>query len=357
MTPVKDEKTGKWQIQFWYKNSFGENKKTTKRGFSSKRDAIDWYMNFKLSQKGNLNMKFSNFVDIYINDMQNKIREHTWISKRQIIDTKILPYFKDKKICDISTSDIIKWQNEVQKLTNQQGNPYALTYLRSINSQLSCIFNHAVRYYNLRDNPVAKVHSMGKKKSKEMKFWTKEEYLKFAEAIMDKPMSYYAFECLYWLGVRIGELLALTPNDFNFEKNTVFINKSYQRIHGEDIITEPKTEQSIRTVAMPDFLADEMQDCINSIYGIKNDMRIFMITKSYLHHEMDRGTKSSGIKRIRIHDLRHSHISLLINMGFTAAEIGQRVGHTSTEITDTYIHLFPTVQTNMAERLNTERMM
>lgn len=195
MTPVRDKKTGKWFIQFWYKDSFGENKKTTKRGFKTKREAEEWYMNFKLSQKGNLNMKFSNFVDIYIDDMQNKIREHTWISKRQIIDTKILPYFKDKKICDISPNDIIKWQNEIQMLTNKQNEPYAPTYLRSINSQLSAIFNHAVRYYNLRDNPVAKVHSMGKKKSKEMKFWTKEEYLKFAEAIMDKPISYYAFEC------------------------------------------------------------------------------------------------------------------------------------------------------------------
>lgn len=162
---------------------------------------------------------------------------------------------------------------------------------------------------------------------------------------------------LYWLGIRTGELLALTPNDFNFENNTVSINKSYQRIHREDIITEPKTEQSIRTVAIPDFLADEMKDCIDSIYGIKNDMRIFMITKSYLHHEMDRGAKSADVKRIRIHDLRHSHISLLINIGFTSAEIGKRVGHTSTEITDTYIHMFPTVQTDMAKRLNIERMM
>lgn len=355
MKPVKDKKTGKWMIQYRYKNSLGENKKSTKRGFQTKRQAEEWYMNFKLSQKGNLNMKFSNFVDIYISDIQNKIRENTWISKRQIIDTKIMPYFKDKRMCDIKTSDIIKWQNEIQMLKNKQGNLYAPTYLRSINSQLSSIFNHAVRYYNMRDNPVAKVPSMGKKKSKEMLFWTKEEYMKFSEAIMDKSISFFAFELMFYTGIRCGELLALTPADFDFEKNTVSISKSYQRIHGEDIITEPKTEQSIRTITMPDFLADEMKDCINSIYGIKDDMRIFMITKSYLHHEMDRGAKSAGVKRIRIHDLRHSHISLLINMGFTAAEIGQRVGHTSTVITDTYIHLFPNVQTDIAKKLDMER--
>ena len=197
---------------------------------------------------------------------------------------------------------------------------------------------------------------MGKKKAKEMLFWTQEEYQRFSEAIMDKPLSYYSFEMLYWCGIRLGELLALTPSDFDFEKQTVAITKSYQRIHGKDVITEPKTEQSIRVVAMPDFLSEEINDCIKSIYGITKDMRIFCVTKSYLHHEMERGCKASGVKKIRIHDLRHSHISLLINMGFSASAIGKRVGHTSTEITDTYIHLFPTVQTEMAEMLNQERM-
>lgn len=93
-----------------------------------------------------------------------------------------------------------------------------------------------------------------------MQFWTKEEYLKFADAVMDKPMSYYAFEMLYWCGIRKGELLALTPGDFNFRKGTVSINKSYQRLHGEDVITSPKTRKSVRTIRMPEFLCDEMQD-------------------------------------------------------------------------------------------------
>ncbi len=68
------------------------------------------------------------------------------------------------------------------------------------------------------------------KKRKEMLFWTKEDYLKFADVMMDKPVSYYAFEMLYWSGMRLGELLALTPSDFDFQNNTVTINKSYQRL-------------------------------------------------------------------------------------------------------------------------------
>ena len=83
--------------------------------------------------------------------------------------------------------------------------------------------------------------------------------------------------------------------------------------------------------------------------------RLFTVTKSYLHHEMDRGAKEAGVKRIRIHDLRHSHISLLIDMGFTALAIADRVGHESIDITYRYAHLFPTRQVEMADKLDIER--
>ncbi len=179
--------------------------------------------------------------------------------------------------------------------------------------------------------------------------------MKFAEAIMDKPMSYYAFEMLYWCGIREGELLALTPADFNFEKRTVRINKTYQRIHGKDLITSPKTKKSVRTVEMPEFLCEEMQDYLKSLYRVQKNDRIFPITKSYLHHEMDRGAREAGVKRIRIHDLRHGHISLLIDMGFSAVAIADRVGHESIDITYRYAHLFPLRQIDMANKLNSER--
>lgn len=87
-------------------------------------------------------------------------------------------------------------------------------------------------------------------------------------------------------------------------------------------------------------------------YGLKKKDRIFSVTKSYLHHEMDRGAKAAGVKRIRIHDLRHSHISLLIDMGFSAVAIADRVGHESIEITYRYAHLFPSKQKEMANRLD-----
>ena len=170
--------------------------------------------------------------------------------------------------------------------------------------------------------------------------------------MMDKPISYYAFQMLYWTGIREGELLALTPADFDFEKGTVKISKTYQRIKGEDMITSPKTKKSNRTVQMPDFLCTEMQEFFDMQYGLKRKDRIFNITKSYLHHEMDRVSKAAGVKRIRIHDLRHSHISLLIDMGFSAVAIADRVGHESIEITYRYAHLFSSKQKEMAIKLD-----
>ena len=151
---------------------------------------------------------------------------------------------------------------------------------------------------------------MGNEERREMLFWTKEEYQKFAAEMMDKPVSFYAFEMLYWCGIREGELLALTPADFDFDRETVSISKSYQRIGGRDIITDQKTPKSNRTIKMPEFLCEEMQDYMKQLYRIGKIDRLFEVTKSYLHHEMDRGAKAAGVKRIRIHDLRRSRQDL-----------------------------------------------
>ena len=167
---------------------------------------------------------------------------------------------------------------------------------------------------------------------------TKDEYLLFIETLKDKPASYYAFETLYWCGLRLGEMLALTSADFDFERKIIHITKSFQRIKGEDIITPPKTEKGIRRVLMPDFYADKMHSYIESLRLNEND-RIFPFTKSYLHHEIRRGCATSGVKRIRIHGIRHSHISLLIDMGFSAVAIADRVGHESIDITYRYAHV------------------
>jgi len=355
MPPIKDKTTGKWKAYFRYTDWKGERQQKLKRGFSTKREALEWEREFLQQQAADLDMTFAAFVEIYSKDIKPRLRQSTWQTKENIIKTKLLPFFGNKPMSEIGAKDIIQWQNEMMKLKNPQGKPYTATYLKTLHNQVSAIFNHAVRFYELKSNPAAKAGSVGKKEATEMLFWTKDEFLKFIDVMMDKPISYYAFEMLYWCGIRMGELLALTAADFDFEKGTISINKSYQRLGGEDIITEPKTPKSNRLIKMPDFLCGEMQEYIKSLYKVNPSDRIFPITKSYLHHEMDRGSKGGGVKRIRIHDLRHSHVSLLIEMGFSAVAIADRVGHESIDITYRYAHLFPSRQTEMADKLNVER--
>ena len=352
MPVFKNEDNGTWYVMARYVNWKGERKQKCKRGFATKREAQEWERMFKLQTSSDLDMSFEAFTELYINDVKNRLKENTWLTKEHIIRTKILPYFGKLKISEISTKEIIAWQNEMLAYRDEKKKPYSQTYLKTLHNQLSAIFNHAVRYYELRSNPAAKVGNMGSEEHKEMLFWTKEEYKKFSFEMMDKPVSFYAFEMLYWCGIREGELLALTPADFNFDKETVTINKSYQRLKGQDVITSPKTKKSNRTIKMPQFLCEEMKEYLDMIYGLKKKDRIFTVTKSYLHHEMDRGAKAVGVKRIRIHDLRHSHISLLIDMGFSAVAIADRVGHESIDITYQYAHLFPSKQIEMAEKLD-----
>jgi len=308
MPACKDKAKGTWYASFYYEDWTGKKVKKMKRGFPTKREALEWERTFLQQQTADLEMTFENFVAVYVADMKGRIKENTWGTKEHILYKKLVPYFGKRKMCDIHSKEVIAWQNEMLGYRDKNGKPYSPVYLKTLHNQLSAVFNHAVRHYNLKVNPAAQAGNMGKPKGREMLFWTKAEYLKFAEAMMDKPLSYYAFEMLYWCGVREGELLALTPGDFDFEKQTVTISKSYQRIKGKDVITDPKTPKSNRVIQMPAFLCEEMRDYIKSLYGVKPTDRIFTVTKSYLHREMDRGAKEAGVKRIRIHDLRHPYV-------------------------------------------------
>ena len=216
MSVYKEEKTNTWRVIYRYTDWTGQRKQSQKRGFKTKREAQAWEREQMSKVTADLDMTFESFIKLYTQDMQSRIKENTWHTKENIINTKLLPYFKKRKISQITPKDIINWQNEMINHRDAKGKPYSPVYLKTLHNQLSAIFNHAVKYYGLRENPAAKVGNMGKSKSREMLFWTKEEYLKFAEVMMDKPVAYYAVEVLYWCGIREGELLALTPADFDF---------------------------------------------------------------------------------------------------------------------------------------------
>lgn len=241
-----------------------------------------------------------------------------------------------------------RWQNQL--MNSPKG--YSKTYLKTINSQLTCMINYAKRFYDLNTNPCGQAGSIGQAKAEEMDYWTYDEYIAFREGIKDKPLSYICFQVLYWTGMREGELLALTAADIDLVTKQIDINKTYQRLHGEDIITTPKTRKSKRKVPIPDFLCQELQEYITSRYMLAPNERLFPITKSFLSHEMESGCKNTGVKRIRIHDIRHSHASLLINQGCDALILADRLGHEKVSSTlNTYSHLFPHKQQELVSNL------
>ncbi|MDO5157190.1 MAG: Arm DNA-binding domain-containing protein, partial [Eubacteriales bacterium] len=145
---TKNVERNYWEVQFYYKDWQGIQRKKHKRGFKTKKEAIAWVEQFKLQQARNLDMKFSSFVEIYFADMEQRLRENTIRSKRYIVELKILPYFKEKKVAEITAADVRKWQN----ILMDKKNGYSQTYLKTINNQLSAIMNYAVNYYDLPRN-------------------------------------------------------------------------------------------------------------------------------------------------------------------------------------------------------------
>ena len=348
MPAYKDEKTGKWFAKFYYTNWQGIKKQKWKRGFATKKEALGFERDFLEKQSANPDMTFQNLYEIYMEDMAARLKQSTLLTKKTVLQTHILPFFGNKPINEIKASDVRRWQAKLMSSPNN----YSQTYLKKINTELNSIINYAKRFYDLNTNPCGKAGTIGKAKAEEMDYWTYDEYIAFREGVKDKSLSYICFEVLYWTGMREGELLALSPADIDLDNKTISINRTYQRIEGKDVFTSPKTRKSKRKIPIPDFLCQELSDYIQSRYMLDADERLFPVTKSYLSHEMIRGCKNTGVKKIRIHDIRHSHASLLINQGCDALMLADRLGHEKVSTTlNTYSHLFPHKQQELVHSL------
>lgn len=279
--------------------------------------------------------------------MEKRLRKTTMKQKEYVMNDKILPYFGKTPINEITAPMIRKWQGEMM----EKG--FKPTYLKTIHNQLSAILNYAVNFYDLRSNPCRKAGSMGKSKADERPYWTLEEFQKFSDAIMDKQDSWIAFQILFWTGMRIGELLALQVKDIDFEQGTLTVDESLTRLDGEDLITAPKTESSVRVITIHKELQEELKEYIATLYHVRPGTRLFAgRTKSFFEHEMERGIKLSGVKKITVHCTRHSHASMLVQMGVSPVEIAKRLGHGKVTTTiETYCHQSMDAQVKIADRL------
>lgn len=352
MPAYKDEKTGSWYAKFYYEGFLGERKTKFKRGFETKKEALDYEREFLVMQQGSVSMKLESFVEVYFKDKEGRLKLRTVDTKRKLIEQKIIPYFAEKTLDEITPLDLMKWQND---LLNKGFKP---TYLRMIQNQMTALFNHAERFYGLKNNPCKKIDKMGKPNAKELNFWTKEEFDIFIDSFSEDEKVYkLIYELLFWLGCRIREVMALTFSDIDYEKSTVTINKTLFRRGKEILITTLKTESSVREVTIPEFLVDEIKQYVESIYKPENDKRLFELTDRAVQKKIKSKANKCHLKPIRVHDLRHSHVAFLIEKGVQPLVIAQRVGHDSVNTTmNIYGHLYPNKQKQVADMLNMEAL-
>lgn len=346
MPIYKDEKE-QYYVVFRYRDYQGKLCQKKKSGFTLKRDAATYEKNFRNKLSMSPDITFINLAKCYLEDAKNRLKPTTYYQKTSVYKTsfKIL---ENLKIKDITPLVIRRWQNSVLK----QG--FATTTQRQLNCQLSALFNFAVKYYGLSKNPVRECGPIGKQNADGLKFWTLDQFNKFMSVAKNTGTtpSRLAFYILFYTGLRLGELLALTPSDFSYSEKKLSITKTFARIKCQDIIMPPKTPKSKREIIIPAFLADMIQEYIPRLPD--NHLRLFfMFNKHTLKIKIKRFAPLAGVPIIRVHDLRHSHASLLIELGFSPLLISQRLGHEHIETTlQIYSHLYPNKDNEVASKLD-----
>lgn len=348
--PAYKSDRGTWYASFYYADWTGTRRRKKKEGFPTKREAQAWERDFLSKARGDCTMTFGNLRDLYLEDARARLKPTTLETKRHILDSRILPTFKEVRLCDITPAMVRTWQNDL--LTDPA--EYSQTYLRTVHTQLSAILNFACKYHGLHTNAARTCGSIGRKKREHdaMKIWTVEQYQAFAAALEEDPSAHVAFQLLYWTGMRSGELLALSLDDFDMDAGTVRITKNFARTGGRDLILEPKTPKSRRTITVPAFVLEEVTTYADRLYDYEADQRLFSFGKTWLYRLMTNGATASGVPTIRVHDVRHSHASLLIQLGYSPLLISERLGHESPTTTmDIYAHLWPDAHAEVAERL------
>ncbi len=353
MPAYKDQKTGTWYCQFYYTDYTGKRKKKMKRGFPLKRDADQWEHDFLEKMQGTPDMTFQTLSELYLDYNRLHRKQITFKTKESRVRVWLVPYFGNMAINEIKPKHILAFQNHLKSSSNYRGEPLSDTYIGILHRELSGMFNFAVRYYELKNNPCRIVGNIEKKyDSSNIQFWTRDQFDQFIETFDSADPFRVAFQTLYWTGMRVGELQALTLADVDFQQNTISINKTYHMIKGKDVIESPKTSTGKRTININQSLADELQRHISRLYQPEPSDRIFTMNPSAYGKHFKSHAESANLPKIRVHDLRHSHASLLIDMGFSPVLIAERLGHKDASVTlSVYAHLYPNKQSELADQL------
>lgn len=346
MGVYKDEKTGTWFVKCYYTDYAGQKRQRKKRGFKLQREAKEWEYSFLASLRYDGSTTFGSIAGEFIQEITPRRRKTTVRTYKTAL-THILPIFKDTAIAAITEKAIVHWQNELLSKELSE------VYINKIDTVFRTIYKYGAKRCGIKVNPFEGLEKIGKAQTKSVAFWTYEQYSAFIRLI-EAPVTRMAFQMLYFTGIRIGELFALTAEDIDLTEGVLHITKSLQRMERQDIITPPKTEKGARDITLPVFLTKELEKYMGMIYDCNGETRLFQISKQALYYPMRKYSGMAGIPRIRIHDLRHSHVALLIEHGVSPLAVAERLGHESVTVTlGTYGHLYPNKQKEIADLLDT----
>ncbi len=336
MPAYRDKTTQKWYCKFYYEDFFGEKQQKKKRGFERKKDAESWERDFLENHAKTPEITFDALVNKYLEDRKINKSAETYRARERDARLYYLPYFKGKKVKDISPLMIREWQNAMKQKKSKSGKPFRPATLKAIHVGLSAIFNFGVRFYGT-PNPAAKAGSMGSSKSQTMEIYTLEEFQDLMKNAELKEPYRTVIEVLFWSGLRIGELLALHLEDLDFKNNNIRVNKTLIGASSR-LQYHPKNERGFRTVKMPEKVMQNISAYLDRLYD--KEGRIFMITNSSVRAHLAAASKQAGLHKIRVHDLRHSQASLMINLGYSVFAVADRLGDTPEMILKVYGHMY-----------------
>lgn len=356
MPVYQDKKTKKWKFRVYADDVFGNRKQFERKGFTTKKEAQQAEVEFKLCDKSDYSkMTFYDLWLEYVDYKKLQLKAQSFRSVENRFKNHILPFFKDYKLNKITNSVYLKWQIEIEK------KGFKHKYNSSLHGAMVNILNYAIRFYGLKDN-IATLTGNFKRKTelkKNVNFLTIEEFQKFIDCVDDFVYKTF-FETLYYTGLRQGEALALNWNDFKNGYLDIEKTISKEMVDNKHIINTPKTNKSIRQVKLDDELIIKLKQLKKFYQGFvdfNDNWFIFgglnPLSPSTIGRKKDKYCKLAEVKKIRIHDFRHSHASLLLSMNIPITVISERLGHSDINMTlNTYSHMIPKDEDKAVNILN-----
>ena len=344
MAITKDKKRNTWLFRVYVEDKFGNKKQISKSGFRTKGEAKEEEAKFlNESQREYSDITFQELYDIYIISKKQNLKSQSLRSTISRYKNYVLPFFKDYKICKIDHKIYLDWKEKIII------KDFSYKYNSSLHGSVVSILNYAMSFYGLENNIASKVGNFSKKAYlPKVDFWTYEEFMKFINVVDDNLYS-TLYKTLYYTGMRLGESLALNWHDIRGNYIEVSKTISKEHINGKYDITTPKTKKSNRKILLDDETIKLLED-LKSFYklhiGFNEDWFIFgglkPMSQTTVNRRKDEYCLKANVKRIRIHDLRHSHATLLLSKGVPITVISKRLGHADMTMTlNTYSHLIP----------------